>query len=148
MKIFILILFILSIIFSCSSARSECVVTYVYDGDTIKCLCNGNTEKIIRLTGIDAPEENEPYYDQSKKYLIDLVLFKEIKIIEHGKGKYGRILGEIYVQKLFPREINALMLTSGMAKAYRGRTPWTTRRGEYFKFEKTAKELKRGIWKQ
>jgi micrococcal nuclease len=147
MKILIALLCTLPVLMSCGVSGSDCIVTYVYDGDTIKCLCYGTTEKVIRLTGIDAPEKNEKYYDKSRRYLINLVLHKEIKIIEHGNGKYNRILGEIYVANLYPREISILILQAGMAKAYRGRSPWTTHRGDYFRTERTAKKRKKGIWK-
>ena len=66
------------------------VATYITDGDTFKI--NNNTR--IRLLGIDAPEKNECYYQESRQALIDLIEHKEIKLEKDitDKDRYDRWL--------------------------------------------------------
>ena len=51
-------------------------VVGVTDGDTITVLVD-NTQLKIRLTGIDAPEQGQPYGNAAKERLSDLVFGKE-----------------------------------------------------------------------
>ena len=83
-------------------------VTKVYDGDTItvevdlgfKTFVKG--EK-IRLSRINAPEIRGVSREDginSRDYLRELILEKEILLetIRDKKGKYGRYLGEVYIE--------------------------------------------------
>ena len=68
------------------SVAAQFKVTRVYDGDTIKA--KGHDIEIkVRLVGIDAPETSkkkhepgQPYSQQAKKYLADLVLNKVVDV--------------------------------------------------------------------
>ena len=55
----------------CSLAYADITgrVVAVSDGDTIKILDVDNTEYKVRLTGIDAPEQGQPYSNASRKHL-------------------------------------------------------------------------------
>lgn len=84
-------------------------VVKVVDGDTIDVdidLGFGMTYKKqrVRLMGIDTPEsrtrdlEEKKFGKASKKHLKKLLESAErISLISHDKGKFGRILGEIYI---------------------------------------------------
>ena len=84
-------------------------VIKVVDGDTIDVdidLGFGMTYKKqrVRLMGIDTPEsrtrdlEEKKFGKASKKHLKKLLESAErISLISHDKGKFGRILGEIYI---------------------------------------------------
>lgn len=104
-------------------------VTAVYDGDTItvdidlglKTLIKG--EK-IRLFGLNAPEirgKERPLGLKSRDYLRELILGKEIFIetIKDKKGKYGRYLGNIFLEKSSGRfmNINKELIKKGFAEA-------------------------------
>ena len=114
------ILFLLSI--CATSFAGQFKVTRVYDGDTIKA--KGHDIEIkVRLVGIDAPETSkkkrqpgQPFGQKSKKYLAALVLNKTVDIKGYGLGRYGHILGVIYLNG---KNINLEMVKSGLAKVYR-----------------------------
>lgn len=83
-------------------------VTKVYDGDTCTVdidlgLHTWIHSERIRLSRIDAPEVRGPEKVEgikSRDFLRSLILDKEIilQTIKDTKGKYGRYLGEIWVQ--------------------------------------------------
>jgi len=79
----------------------------VLDGDTIDCFIDLGFDlkikKRITYMGIDTWESRTRDLDEKKKGLAAKARNKELleagvfKIISHGTGKFGRVLGEIYV---------------------------------------------------
>ena len=79
----------------------------VLDGDTIDCWIdlgfNLKIKKRIRYMGIDTWESRTRDLDEKKKGLAAKARNKELleggvfKLISHGTGKFGRVLGEIFV---------------------------------------------------
>jgi micrococcal nuclease len=57
----------------------------------------------VRLMGIDTPESRtrdleEKFYGKcSKKFLKEFLKDSDVRLVSHGKGKFGRILGELFV---------------------------------------------------
>jgi len=124
----------------------------VYDGDTIKAMKNG-IEIIVRLVVIDAPEASEDvrfpgqlYSKEAKEYLDSLTLDKEVEIKGYGYQRYNLILGEVFSGG---KNINPVMLRTGMAEVYYGENPPKDLDFDpYIKAEKESKALKKGIWAQ
>jgi len=90
--------------------RYKVWVTRVVDGDTVDVdidLGFGMTYKKqrVRMVGIDTPEsrtrdlEEKFYGKASKKFLKDLLehYSDDIQLVSHDKGKFGRILGELFI---------------------------------------------------
>lgn len=82
----------------------------------------------LRLIGIDTPEikpsKNIPNREehikkaiQSKKFLSELILNKIVKIKFIQNDKYGRSLGNVYINNIC---VNDLMIEKGYAKKYNG----------------------------
>ena len=79
----------------------------VLDGDTIDCYIDLGFDlkikKRIRYMGIDTWESRTRDLDEKKKGLAAKARNKELleagtfKIVSHGTGKFGRVLGEIFV---------------------------------------------------
>jgi len=100
-------------------------VTKVYDGDTITVDFDLGfgiliRKQKIRLLGINTPEVRGPEKPQgiiSRNALRQRILGKEviIKTSKDKKGKYGRWLGEVFVED---ENINQWLITEGYAKAY------------------------------
>jgi len=67
------------------------------------------------LVEIDAPEMDQPFGAQSKNFLNRLLYKKNVKLISQGEDRYGRILGEIYVDG---ESANTSMIKSGFAWVY------------------------------
>lgn len=94
----------------------------VYDGDTVTAIVDlgfrvSITEK-IRLFGLNAPEvKGETRTDGliSRDKLRDKILGKEviIKTFKDSTEKYGRYIGEIYLES---ENINEWLITEGLAE--------------------------------
>lgn len=80
----------------------------VFDGDTIDVdvdLGFGMVYKKqrVRLMGIDTPESRtrdleEKFYGlASKEHLKSLLKDQKLQLVSHDKGKFGRIIGEIFI---------------------------------------------------
>ncbi len=100
-------------------------VRRVYDGDTITVDIDLGFDVLmknqkIRLLGINSPEirgENRQAGLVSRDFLREKISGKWVvlKTKKDKKGKYGRWLGEVFLEE---KNINALMLSEGMAKKY------------------------------
>ncbi len=85
----------------------QCELIKVLDGDTIDCYIdmgfNLKIKKRIRYMGIDTWESRTRDLDEKKKGLAAKARNKELleagtfKIKSFGTGKFGRVLGEIFV---------------------------------------------------
>ena len=113
-----------------------CEVTRIVDGDTLDVdidlgFSTKLVKKRIRMLGIDTPESRTRDKEEkargllSKQYLYDLCpLGSKIKLISHGTGKFGRILGEIFASDDSDNwgdvSINKQMCDEGYAVEYFG----------------------------
>jgi micrococcal nuclease len=127
----------------------EYQVIRVVDGDTI-IVKKGATKLTIRLVGIDAPEvshaKNEPgqpFSQQSTKHLAGLVLNKTVDVKSHGPDRYGRTLGEVFLDG---NNINLAMVKSGFAEVYRGTPAKGQNMTPYWKAEEEARRAGKGMW--
>jgi len=131
------------------SIAGQFKTTRVTDGDTIKV--SGDGSKItIRLVGIDAPETSkkknqpgQPFSQKSTKYLASLVLNKTVDVKSYGTGRYGRTLGVVFVNGI---DINLEMVKAGLAEVYRGPPAKGLDLKPYWKAEKEARDVGRGMW--
>ena len=110
-------------------------VTICVDGDTVDVTIdvgfNISYSGRVRLVGIDTPESRtrdkveKKFGLLAKEYLKTFI--KEagkdliIKTKKDGKGKYGRILGELFKQGE-EKSINTIMVEKGYAVAYYGQS--------------------------
>lgn len=91
-------------------------VVGVADGDTITVLDAGNQQYKIRLSGIDAPEKNQPFGQTSKQSLSDQVFGRQVAV-ETGKvDKYGRNVGKVLVDG---KDANLEQIKRGLAWHYK-----------------------------
>jgi endonuclease YncB( thermonuclease family) len=113
-------------------------VVKVTDGDTITVLVEKQQIK-IRLSAIDAPERGQDFGQKSKEALADLVFGKEVRIETHGKDRYGRTIGDVYVGEIF---VNEKMVEDGWAWNY----VKYSKSQRLADLEKQARAAKRGVW--
>lgn len=122
---------VILLLFDCGLLLAgEYQVTRVIDGDTIE-VKKGQTKLTVRLAGIDAPETSkkkhepgQPFSQQSTSLLAKLVLNKSVDVKSYGADRYGRILGEVFVDG---NNVNLEIVKAGLAEVYRG-TPGTRAR--------------------
>lgn len=95
------------------TSDEEYEVSQIIDGDTVKLI---NGEK-VRLIGINAPETGQPYAEESKEKLDQLIGNAIIKLKRDvdKKDRYGRWLRYVYVGETF---VNLEMVNQGYATAY------------------------------
>lgn len=119
--------------------RYNVTVTRVVDGDTVDVdidLGFGMTYKKqrVRMMGIDTPEsrtrdlEEKFYGKQSKYFLEDLLKDQKIQLVSHDKGKFGRILGELFIEGN-ELSINQQMIDNYHAVPYFGQSKDDTEKG-------------------
>ena len=104
----------------------------VVDGDTCDALIdlgfNTWVKKRIRFKGVDTWECRTRDLDEKKKGLAAKAFTKDLlensddgkfALRSHGVGKYGRVLGELFV-KGETKSVNDLLLENGHAYEYEG----------------------------
>lgn len=112
-----LVFVILCLTFTASHAETLIVtVVGVNDGDSITVIDSDLNQLKVRLEQIDSPELGQPFGNQSKQALSDLVFGKTVTLVTISKDRYGRTLGRIYQDDT---DINAEMVKRGMAWVYR-----------------------------
>ena len=95
----------------------------VYDGDTFRATCEGETEELkVRLCGIDAPEKAQALGIESRDTLRELMgIHSDLFLVVVDRDRYGRKVAEAFVptgrgeEEIF---INAEMIRAGMAWHY------------------------------
>ena len=106
-------------------------VTRVVDGDTIDAFIDlgfdMHSKQRVRLYGINTPEVRTSNLEEKKAGLAASARLNEllnanknrcvIRTSLDKKGKYGRVLGTIYVDDI---NINEMLLSEGHAKEYFG----------------------------
>ena len=109
-------------------------ITKVVDGDTVDVdidLGFGMTYKKqrVRLMGIDTPESRtrdlveKLFGKASKKHLKELLCEGQVSLVSHDKGKFGRILGELWRTTDFAdKSLNDYMIEKHHAVKYYGQS--------------------------
>ena len=110
----------------------SCKLVRVVDGDTADAMIdlgfNTWVKARIRFMGVDAWESRTRNKEEKVKGLAAKAYVKELlensdegkfSIISHGTGKYGRVLGELFV-KGHEKSVNELLKENGHAYEYDG----------------------------
>lgn len=115
-------------------------ITRVIDGDTIDVIIDLGFDlykkERVRVAGVDTPEKRTTDEEEKalgidatnwlKKQLEDAIAGEEDLVIrtelEGGFGKYGRLLGWLYLGIDAEKSLNEMMIEEGYAWAYDGGT--------------------------
>ena len=110
--------------------RYKVKVVKVVDGDTVDVNIDlgfgmSYKKQRVRMLGIDTPESRtrdlveKKFGKASKKHLKDILEQGGIQLVSHDKGKFGRILGELFIGDS-SYSINQQMIDEHHAVAYTG----------------------------
>lgn len=121
-SLFVLFLIVLVVVYIFSITEiqerySDLRVSEVIDGDTFKIQ---GFDKSIRLLCVDAPEEGDTGFEDSKNYL-DNLLIGEPRLEYSNfdrEDKYGRVLAFVYIEDIQGNEVfvNKKLVEEGYAK--------------------------------
>jgi len=109
----------------------------VVDGDTIDAKIDlgfsVSIKKRVRFLGVNAPESRTRDLEEKARGLAAKDRVKQllegtnkIQLTSHGVGKYGRCLGELYIdvvdgkEKMTLESVNELLIKEGHAVEYHG----------------------------
>ena len=116
-------------------------VVSVADGDTLTIQTKTGQREKVRLYGIDAPERNQAYGEESFRLLHLLLFHKKVTIQTEDRDDYNRVLGVVFHKGT---NINIEMVKRGAAWHYKHYAPDST---ELAEAETAARKAKLGLWK-
>jgi len=112
----------------------------------------------IRLCTIDTPETakfgkpGQPFGEEAKEYLSNMVQDKIVHFQLLQADQYGRAVAQVKVGPVWfwQKYVDEKMLQAGLAEVYLGSGAVYGRKGKdaYLAMMETAKEKKKGMWKQ
>lgn len=122
-------------------------VIHILDGDTIDILTSDKATIRIRFNGIDAPEKGQPFGNTAKVFLSDNIGGKIVRVVTHGKDRYGRIIGDVYCLDCTSRApvstVNVSVVTNGLAWHY---VKYAPEDKELAGAERWAREKRLRLW--
>lgn len=110
----------------------------ITDGDSLFVKVQG-VQMEFRLAEIDAPEYDQPYGEQARRELTDLIGDEPLVLVPFDTDSYGRTVAHAWVGDL---QLNHEMVKRGAAwflSAY-------TKDETLFYVEEEARDAKRGLW--
>lgn len=113
-------------------------VLEVLDGDTLVVNYQGSDRR-VRLAQIDAPESAQPYGDNARQMLAELVRDKSVELTVTTTDRYGRLVAEVQVNG---ESVNALLIKRGAAWVYRR----YAKTEDYYRYEADARQAGIGLW--
>ncbi len=152
-----LLLYVLLLSTAAASASIEGEVINVAEGDTITVLVK-QQEYRIRLKGVDAPEQKQPFGNASQRSLSVLLTGKHVRVEYDKLDRYGGVIGVVWVRspdspcesEKCRKTLDAglYQLTVGMAWWYRHYAKEQTpeERGQYEYAEAEARSRRAGLW--
>lgn len=127
------------------STEQICQVASIYDGDTMRVICNGERMK-LRLNCIDTPEmQQKPWGRESRDYL-RAIATKSVRVIGSKKDRYGRLIAEVWTHDddEIQENLNLALVFAGQAAVY----PKYCKDQQYYDAQKAAEQNRAGIWEK
>ncbi|NNC39265.1 MAG: hypothetical protein HKN95_01130 [Acidimicrobiia bacterium] len=124
-------------------AGDEALVVHVSDGDSLIVEIDG-TERRVRLIGINAPETDECFGEESSERLESLLLDRQVTLVAdlEPEDQYGRLLRYVFLDGSL---INEELAAGGYAMA-RSYEPNTARQSALRAAEEEARTAELGLW--
>jgi endonuclease YncB( thermonuclease family) len=115
------------------------------DGDTITVLDSSFNQYMVRLTGIDAPESEQPFGSLSGDNLESMVFGRQVTVEYENHACYVRILGNVLI---ISKDTNLLQIMVGLAWHYKAYADEQSAKEQaaYAAAEIAARSNHRGLW--
>ena len=120
------------------SWSGRCVL--VIDGDTL-LVQHGERLETVRLWGIDAPENAQPFGAQAQRFAAERAQNQEVTVEVKGHDRYKRTLGTVVLPNR--RVLNEELLKNGLAWWYQYFNP---HQHDLEAYETKARQSKIGLW--
>lgn len=119
----------------------------IASGDSITIVDASGVEYKIRLSGIDAPEKQQPFGQESKKSLADLVYGKEVTVNWIKRDYHKRVVGKVMLNKT---DVNLEQVKRGMAWVFKHfvNDPYSQDEADYVDAQEQAEDRRLGLWTQ
>lgn len=122
-------------------------VVDIASGDSISIVDSSGVEYKVRLSGIDAPEKQQPFGAESRKSLADLVYGKEVTVNWIKRDYHKRVVGKVMLNKV---DINLEQVKRGMAWVFKHFVddPYSQDQADYVDAQEEAEDRRLGLWSQ
>ena len=114
----------------------------IIDGDTVELMANNNQKHIIRLYGVDAPEDNQPFGNKATEFISEMVLDERVWVFRKYRDRYGRWVGVLYVDSTC---VNQELVGAGLAWVY-GQYCRDAICKDWKDSERRARDYELGLW--
>lgn len=127
------------------TVAQEALAVAVLDGDTIDVNMEGKIYR-VRYIGIDAPETDEPLFQEATQANASLVLNKKLILVKDVSetDHHGRLLRYVFADGVF---VNYALINKGYAKVLTY-PPDVSCANLFLEAEREAREANLGLWKE
>lgn len=139
------LLLLLSIVANAAELTGR--VTDIASGDSMTIVDASGIEYKIRLSGIDAPEKQQPFGQESKKSLADMVFGKKVTVNWIKRDYHKRVVGKVMLNKT---DVNLQQVKRGMAWVFKHfvNDPYSQDEADYVDAQEQAEDSRLGLWTQ
>lgn len=127
------------------SAAVEGEVVGVTDGDTLVLLDRSDTQYIVRIAGIDAPEKRQDFGTRAHQSLARTTFRRMVIVDWHKRDRYGRLVGKVLLDG---KDVGLGLVVAGLAWHYKAYEQEQTLedRQSYAIAESRARAERAGLW--
>jgi endonuclease YncB( thermonuclease family)/thiol-disulfide isomerase/thioredoxin len=143
MKIFLILLFVSSLLFPASPMVMRGIVSEVRDGRSIVVTSNGRKLTVF-LKGVDAPDLNQEFGDISRQHLASLLLNQQVEV-DFSELRTDHVLGKVIMNQT---DIGLQVIRDGAAwfDKTNANNLAEVDRAVYAAAEEAARSEMRGLW--
>jgi endonuclease YncB( thermonuclease family) len=120
-------------------------ITGIVDGDTINVRIIGKQQIRVRIAFIDAPEKGQPFGQQAKAAMSELLFGKDVELQAHRIDRDWRLVARVLVDN---QDAGFELLKQGLCWVYERYLPEASPdiQTSYQRAQAVAREQKFGLW--
>lgn len=120
----------------------------IASGDSITIVDASNVEYKVRLSGIDAPEKEQPFGAESRQSLSRMIYGKQVKVDWQKRDYHKRVVGKVLLNN--KTDVNLEQVKRGMAWVFKHflDDPSSADQSDYIDAQEEAENQRVGLWSQ